>query len=145
MDWQQAWDQLGQRGYRKTQQRMIVVKEVFAGGCLQGAEEILSRCREKDGGISMPTVYRTLDMLVDAGLVRRVNLGLGRTWFEPGGPDDDHHHHLVCEQCGKREKIALCPLGIVENEAKRSGFKVRELHFEAVGLCRSCAAKERKK
>ncbi len=141
----ETWITLRNMGYRKTRQRMIVIEEVSRGGCLQSAEEILNCCRQREQSISMPTVYRTLEMLVDAGLMRRVNLGQGRAWFEPHASSGDHHHHMVCRQCGRREKITLCPLGIVEQEARSSGFQVDQLFFEVLGRCAACAQKEEAK
>lgn len=142
MDIEHVWKHLSQRGYRKTRQRRLVVEAVSAGGCLQSAEEILQRCREQDANISFPTIYRTLEVLAEAGLVRRVNLGQGCTWFEPVRNSQGHHHHLVCTACGARQPIAACPRQLIEQEARRNRFKVLEHHFEIIGLCGACAAKD---
>src|SRR5437868_1919464 len=92
---------LQSRAKRITQQRRIVVEEVFRRHDHFDADDLLlhlSRAAGK-GRVSRPTVYRTLTELVDSGLLRAMELG-GRTVYEHdyGYPQ---HDHLYCEKCQK--------------------------------------------
>lgn len=124
-------------GHRITRQRTLVVEVVMGSHCLLSAEEVYERCKEADASISFPTIYRTLDMLVEAGAVRRLHFGQGRSWFEPV-KQEGHHHHLICRECGAKVPIALCPERLIQEAAQRNQFKVLDHQFEILGICKGC-------
>src|SRR5690554_4268898 len=137
MDTQQVLARLSRMGHRITRQRTLVVEMVMENHCLLSAEEIYERCKEVDASISFPTIYRTLDMLVEAGVVRKLHFGQGRSWFEPAR-QQGHHHHLVCRECEVKVPIALCPEGLIREAARRNQFKVLDHQFEILGICKEC-------
>jgi Fur family transcriptional regulator, ferric uptake regulator len=104
------------------------------------AQEI--RTKWKEGRIDSVTLYRALDALVEASLVRCVDLQHGHVDYEiiAGG---EHHHHLVCTGCGTIEDFIGCPAETIEKLAlKRSSTfaSVKEHSFEFFGTCKTCSA-----
>lgn len=129
--------QLSASGHRITKQRRVVVEAIINAKCLQNAEELYDRCRQVDSSISYPTIYRTLDMLVDAKLVRKLHFGQSRSWFEPA-QQKGHHHHLVCQDCGIKVPFTACPDQLIHDEAMRNQFEVLDHHFDILGKCKDC-------
>src|ERR671928_1933342 len=88
------------RGQRVTSQRVVIHRALQELGRHASAEEVLDRVRDRLPGISLPTVYATLELFEELGIARRVTGGR-----RPGGPvlydpRPDPHHHLVCRRCG---------------------------------------------
>jgi Fur family ferric uptake transcriptional regulator len=134
-DWQA---ELRARGYRLTPQRQLVLEAV---GTLGHAtpEDIATAVRETASGVNISTVYRTLELLEELGLVRHAHLGHGSpTWSLA---DEDDHVHLVCRDCGGIEEVERAALaGVAEELVARQGFVVDLGHLSVFGQCRSCAA-----
>ena len=135
--WATVRERLRERGLRWTPQRRLLI-EVLADedGHVTGAE-LLERCRERDPATIPSTVYRTLDVLEELGLIRH---GHG-----PGGREEYHvlpeteHGHLHCEACGGRWEIgAEEAAGLVDGLRTRHGFSVDLSHLTVVGRCRGC-------
>ena len=116
-------------GHKVTPQRLAVLAAV-AVEQHQSMEEIKARCRE----VGMVTVYRTLDLFSELGLVRRLDLGDGAR-FELAG---DHHHHLICEECGTVAEFEQCPLDLQLLPQIGGGFEVRAHSLEVYGTCPAC-------
>lgn len=89
------------RGLRRTGQREDIVKEAFSRDEHFTAEELFDRIRRTNASVSRATVYRTLALLVEAGLLRQIDLGDSQTTFDPNFLDKPSHNHLVCIDCGK--------------------------------------------
>lgn len=124
-------------GYRITRQRRLVLEVIRANPCLQSAEDIYDKCRNIDSSISYPTIYRTLDILVEAGMVRKSHFNQGKSWYE-ASDNNLHHHHLLCKECGTKIPIKACPLGSLEADLQRTQFKVLDHQFEILGICKDC-------
>lgn len=137
METEQVLARLRGLGRRLTRQRYLVVEALLAGERPQSAEGIYQRCREKDRGISYPTIYRTLEMLVEAEVVRKLHFGGSKYWYEAAW-QREHHHHLVCLECGAKEPIMVCPRELIAREAQRNQFKVLDHQFEILGICKDC-------
>lgn len=117
------------RGYKATPQRVAVL-EALASEQHQSLEEIRGRCPE----VGLVTVYRTLDLLSELGLVRRLDLGDGPRYELA----ENHHHHLVCEFCGDISEFEECPLNLKLLPSVREGFEVRSHSLEVYGRCFGC-------
>ncbi|MTI96032.1 MAG: transcriptional repressor [Firmicutes bacterium] len=131
---------LNRHGYRVTRQRKLVLMAIGENACLQSAEDIYERCRREDKSISMPTVYRTLEMLVELGQLRKLNYDSERAWFEP--VRGEHHHHMICQRCGAKAQISQCPGKLIDELAAANNFQVLDHRFEIFGICGSCRGKE---
>src|SRR5215207_4774667 len=117
------------RGYKGTPQRLAVLR-ALAAEQHQSIGEIRDRCPE----IGMVTVYRTLDLLAELGLVRRLDVG-ERARYELA---EDHHHHMICESCGDISEFEECPLDPKRLPLEVSEFKVYSHSLEVYGRCAGC-------
>ena len=133
-DWQA---ELRSRGYRLTPQRQLVLEAV---GTLGHAtpEEIVATVRKTASGVNISTVYRTLELLEELGLVQHTHLGHGAPTYSVA--TDDDHVHLVCRDCGGVDEVAS---EVVEDVVRRlsaeRGFTVDVGHFAVFGRCRACS------
>jgi Fur family ferric uptake transcriptional regulator len=89
------------KGLRRTGQRDRIVAEVFSKDEHFTAEELFERVRRSDAHASRATVYRTLALLVEADLLRQIDLGDDHATYDPNFVDKPSHNHLVCIDCGK--------------------------------------------
>ena len=117
------------RGFKATPQRVAVLEAISAEQH-PSLEEIRARCSE----VGLVTVYRTLDLFSELGLVRRLDLGEGPRYELA----EDHHHHLICEECGSVAEFELCPLDLRMLPEVGDGFEVRAHSLEVYGRCSSC-------
>ena len=134
-DWRTT---LREKGYRLTPQRELVLAAVNE---LKHAtpEQVCARVQETASGINISTVYRTLELLEDLGLVRHAHLGHGAPSYHPAG--HDHHLHLVCRDCGTVSQVDVevaAPLTAAVRSAE--GFEVDLEHFAIYGRCRACSS-----
>ena len=90
---------LQQQGQKLTSERTALVREIFAIHYHFEADELLFKMKEKNVKISRATVYRTLELLVKSGMVRRVHLGEVHYHYEHVS-GNSHHDHLICTVCG---------------------------------------------
>ncbi len=134
-DWQA---ELRARGYRLTPQRQLVLEAV---GTLGHAtpEEIAAAVKEKAAGVNISTVYRTLELLEELGLITHVHFGHGSPTWSVAAEDD--HVHLVCRGCGDVQEVERAAVvGIAEELERRRGFVVDLGHLTVFGRCRACSA-----
>jgi Fur family ferric uptake transcriptional regulator len=132
-DWQA---ELRARGYRLTPQRQLVLEAVGSIGHAT-PEAIASEVRRTASGVNISTVYRTLELLEELGLVRHSHLGHGAPTYSLAAQDD--HVHLVCRDCdGVQEVSAEVVGGVVATLAAQEGFVVDVGHSTLFGRCRNC-------
>ena len=128
--------ELRARGYRLTPQRQLVLEAVGELG--HGTpEEIATAVRRTASGVNISTVYRTLELLEELGLVRHTHLGHGAPTYSVAGDDD--HVHLVCRDCDAVEEAATDLVAdVVARLAQEKGFAVDVGHVALFGRCRQC-------
>jgi Fur family ferric uptake transcriptional regulator len=131
---------LRQRGRRLTRQREAIWEVLTASPDTHlGADEIADRVRALQPGVNASTVYRSLEVLVEEGFVRRSDFGTGRTLFEPA--HEHLHHHLVCESCGCVMHVHDHELGdLGERLERRFGFRLTRRETTLFGLCQACSS-----
>jgi len=136
--WASVRQRLRDRGLRWTPQRRAVIGVLAAtNGHLTGAE-LVERCRAVDPATIPSTVYRTLDVLEELGLVRHGHGADGREEFHVR--PEAEHGHLHCATCGGRWEIGSEEgRAMVEALRVSSGFEVDLSHVTVVGRCRDCA------
>jgi len=101
VDWTaHTLEALRRGGYRSGGARSAVVEKLSAQTCCLTAQEIFDQLREDGRAVGIASVYRVLEVLVELGLVQRVDVGDGAARFEPAYPSGEHHHHLLCSNCG---------------------------------------------
>lgn len=89
------------KGLRRTEQRDTIIKAAFSKDDHFTADELFDRVRKSSSEISRATVYRTLGLLVEADLLREIDLGENQTTYDPNFLDKPSHNHLVCIDCGR--------------------------------------------
>ncbi len=140
---QERFDEyLQSKGKRTTQQRRVLIDYVFNRHDHFDAEELIEQLAklESDTRVSRATVYRALDELVEAGLLRKMILN-GRSVYEHdyGYPAHDHLHCTVCDELiefrsAELEKIRNAVAG-------EHGFRVTGHRLIVTGICEECASK----
>jgi len=121
-----------------TRQRQAIWSVLVAEpGAHLSAEEIVDRVRQELPDVNPSTVYRTLDLLVEEGLVARAELGGDRAYYEPA--TEHAHHHVVCERCGAVVHVHDEALGDLARRVERaSGYRLGERTITLFGLCPAC-------
>ena len=125
-----------QSRYRLTKQRAAVLRALDDGAHLD-AEAILTRVRSEMANVSLGTVYRTLDILREIGLVQTVTLPGAATRYEASL---DKHHHLLCTRCRALRNVHIDGLGeMVDPVVLREGFLETDYALTITGLCGDCS------
>lgn len=128
------------KGMRLTHERRVILDEVFSDHEHFDADELVERLsRDKSGrSVSRATVYRTLTLMVEGGLLRKVARPNDREVYEHdyGYPE---HDHLICSQCGDLIEFPAEEISrFVERVASEHGFRVEGHRLEVYGLCAQC-------
>jgi Fe2+ or Zn2+ uptake regulation protein len=130
-------DTLRARGQRVTSQRLVIHRVLHELGTHATAEDVFGEVAGRLPGVSLPTVYATLDLLEELGAVRRVSLPGGAAVYDPRLAP---HHHLVCRNCGRAEDVDVpIELEPVLAAAAAKGFTPRHAEVVVAGLCAACA------
>lgn len=131
------FQRVSRAGYRLTGPRRAILEAVAARQGHFRAEEILDEARQAAPKTGRATVYRTLLMLAELGLVEQLHLGEGSHSFVVGDPG--HHHHLICSQCGNVIEVHGCELPpAIGALAAQERFRIEGHQLEVYGRCRSC-------
>lgn len=129
--------QLTREGHRLTTPRQAIIKMVAPRQDHFSAQEVWEEVRSQHRGVGRATVFRTLDLLTELGVLNRIHTGDGCHRYTVC--DTKHHHHLMCVECGT--VISLEAAGI-ENQIRRmasdAGFDLLTHHLELVGRCAAC-------
>lgn len=121
-----------------TRQRDRVAELVLTSNDHLSAEQVRRRLKEAGDSVGLATIYRTLDLLVQSGLVRAHDFGQGYRRFEPM-PAQAHHDHLICVRCGRVEEFAHDRLErMLPIIADEYGFQPERHRVEIYGVCRDC-------
>lgn len=114
---------LAGKGLRKTTQRDAIIEAAFSTDRHYTADELLDMARGIERTVSRATVYRTLPILVESGLLRELDLGQGRKVYDPNFVYHPHHNHLICLDCQTILEFEDLNMELLENcMAKRMGF-----------------------
>jgi Fur family transcriptional regulator, ferric uptake regulator len=125
------------QGCRITEPRRAVVEVLAEGHQHLNHAEILERARAKHPEIGRATVYRTLELLVEMGLIHVTYMGDANQRFIV--PVGGHHHHLVCNRCGTVMDLDECHFGnALATIARETGFIIDSHLVELYGLCADC-------
>ena len=128
-------DRLRRVGQRVTPQRLVILGALRPGAHLS-ADEVFARVEPLLPGVNRSTVYRTLELFRDLGLVSMTDLGSGARQFELL---DDLHHHLICHRCGailELDDVLVDPLR--DGIRTRYGFAPVIDHLAVFGFCAAC-------
>ena len=127
---------LKQHKHKVTKQRTLIT-EVFFDPSKRAehptVEELFLRVRARDSNVGHATIYRTLKLLVDAGLALPNRIGEDLTRYEPEVPGE-HHDHMICTACGLIVEFEDLEIERLQEEiAERLGFTLRDHSMNLIG------------
>lgn len=130
----QILETLNERGYRSTAPRRSLAAAIGEKDRHFTAEELR---RQLPPSLGRATVYRTLKILVDAGVLCRVLLEDGDLHYQLS--HHGHHHHLLCVLCGASQDLTGCDIeGVLAETSADHGFEISGHWLEVYGRCRDC-------
>jgi Fur family transcriptional regulator, ferric uptake regulator len=133
----QTWDDtLRAGGYRVTPQRQLILEAVTK---LEHAspEEIFADVRQTARGVNVSTVYRTLELLEQIGLVTHTHLGHGAPRYHLAA--EAQHVHLVCRECERVTQVEPAAVrSLVSSLDTEHGFETDVGHLTVFGRCADC-------
>ena len=128
-------------GHRLTGQRQLLLQLIQERGGHLDAHELYRLASERNPRLSLSTVYRTMNLLRDLGLVSEVHLGEEHHHYELR--PTRQHYHLICASCGKVVEIGSELIDrLTATVGQQHDFDIIEVQVEVVGLCSECRAKE---
>ena len=129
---------LESKNLRLTAQRRAIIDTVFNTEEHFTAEQLLGWSRRKDHSVSRATVYRTLPLLTQSGLVREMDFGKDSKFYDPNYADHPHHSHIICGDCEKIVEFESEKLERLECEiSQRLGFSVKTQRLQITGACQA--------
>jgi len=129
-------EHLESQGLRMTHQRRAILDAAFETDHHYTAEELLAMVQKIDPAISRATVYRTLSLLVECRLLRKLDLSRDQTYYDPNSLDHPDHGHLVCLDCQRILEFQSQTMTEMENrEAYALGFLPSGRHLRIEARC----------
>ena len=126
-------DVLKKEGLKVAPQRIAVLEEIIKDKGHRESEDIYMAIKSRKTHVSRATVYRTLDILVQNGFARKLNLGDGRARYETK-IDSPHHDHIICNECGKIIEFVNDEIEkLQEKVAAKLGYKLVDHRLELYG------------
>lgn len=132
---------LGAAGYRLTAPRVALARLIVDHDGHFTASDLAAAARDRRIGVSRATLFRALDLLVELGILERLDLPTGEHAYVECAPA--HHHHVVCSRCGRTAEVDDAGLTEAVREiARTSGFRIESHRLELFGRCPSCQARQ---
>src|SRR5216110_1623962 len=129
-------DFLAQKNLRLTAQRQAIIETAFSTRQHFTAEQLLEWSRRRDRSVSRATVYRTLPLLTESGLVREMDFGKDHKFYDPNYAEHPHHNHIICQDCEKIVEFDSARIEQLENEiSHRLGFSVKAHRLQITASC----------
>jgi Fur family ferric uptake transcriptional regulator len=129
-------DFLARKNLRVTAQRQAIVDTVFSTHQHFTAEQLLEWSRQRDKSVSRATVYRTLPLLTESGLVREMDFGKDYKFYDPNYADHPNHNHIICNDCEKIVEFESDKIEKLESQiTRRLGFSIKMQRLQITGSC----------
>lgn len=135
-------DYLARHNKRRTAERFAIVDCVIGTPDHFTIDSFHERLESQGFHVSLATIYSTLNLMIDCGLVRRHRFGSDSARYERT-VGSSSHHHLVCSRCGKVKEIRDAALSAEISSRRYPGFLPGYFSLSIFGLCRSCQKKDR--
>jgi Fur family ferric uptake transcriptional regulator len=127
---------LSRRSLRVTAQRQAIIETVFSTDKHFTAEQLLEWSRERDRSVSRATVYRTLPLLTESGLVREMDFGKDRKFYDPNYAEHPNHNHIICQDCEKIVEFESEKIAKLEDEiSHKLGFVLKSQRLQITATC----------
>jgi Fe2+ or Zn2+ uptake regulation protein len=129
---------LRDRGQRVTSQRIVIHRALRELDRHVSAEQVLREVRDRLPNVSLPTVYATLELFRELGVVRRLGVAGGSALYDPRG---ERHQHFLCRGCGRVIDLDVSvDAAAAQRAARRAGLAPEESSVVVTGLCDRCSA-----
>ena len=129
-------DFLAQKNLRLTAQRQAIIDTALSTRQHFTAEQLLAWSRRRDKSVSRATVYRTLPLLTESGLVREMDFGKDYKFYDPNYAEHPHHNHIICQDCEKIVEFDSPKIERLETEiSQRLGFSVKTHRLQITASC----------
>jgi Fur family ferric uptake transcriptional regulator len=128
--------------YRITPERLQVLETILNTDGHFDADELFLQMKSSGSKVSRATVYNTLDLLQDCGLISKYRFGENHSRYEKafGRP---HHDHLICLECGDIIEFVNDRLSKIQTDVcKENNFKAQSSTLQIFGICSKCQKKE---
>lgn len=133
--WNQLETYLSKSGLKQSKQRNLVIDAFLEMNDHVSAEELFTYVKDKDVAAGMATIYRTLNLLKDAGLVEQKQFQEGKAVFEVNKPDE-HHDHLICTTCDRVIEFENSEIEKIQKQiAEEHGIKLTSHSLDLFGTC----------
>ena len=121
---------------RLTAQRQAIIDAAFATDQHFTAEELIKWARRRDPSVSRATVYRTLPLLTESGLVKEMDFGRDFKYYDPNYAAHPNHNHIICKDCNKIVEFDSRKIDEMEEEVTRDlGFSIQSCRVQIVANC----------
>lgn len=133
-----------QQGLRLTQPRQVIMDVLKASGVPLLPQTIQQRANEAGHQISLVTIYRTLELLIELKLIRRIHDQDGCHGYILCSPG--HHHHIICRKCGRALEFSGADdiVQLLDRIERETGFKIESHLLQLQGVCPDCQKEEQK-
>jgi Fur family transcriptional regulator, ferric uptake regulator len=131
-------EHLQRLGLRRTGQRDLILEIFLRTEEHVASEDLYRLVKKKDSAIGFTTIYRTLKLLIEAGLAREVRFGDNKTYFEHHY-NHDHHDHMICTECGRVIEFFSAKIELLQDQmAEKFGFTPTHHSLRLWGVCTDC-------
>ena len=129
-------DFLGRKRLRITAQRKVIIDTAFSTREHFTADQLLAWSRARDRSVSRATVYRTLPLLTESGLIREMDFGKDHKFYDPNYAEHPRHNHIICEDCEKIVEFESDKIEKLEDEiSQKLGFDVNAHRLQITASC----------
>ena len=134
---------LNSKGLRKTPERYAILDKIFALNDHFDVEMLHEMLEQDSYHVCKATIYNTIGLLVECGLVRKHSFDNQHTKYEKVNNTNTNHHHLICTECGKIKEVKDPDFSAYMNARKYTAFTVNYFQLYVYGICNNCARKKK--
>ncbi|PAF50794.1 transcriptional repressor [Helicobacter sp. 13S00401-1] len=127
-------NELKTKNLKVTPQRVAILKEIESSGHIS-IEDIYDRIKKTYPSISLATVYKNINTMQDAHILRSVKAPSQKQKFELC---DDKHVHVSCQKCGRLEDVRLDMSEVMKTCANETGYDIYDVSTIFIGICPEC-------
>lgn len=135
---------LKDRGMRNTPERFAILDKVFALNVHFDVDSLYNMLEEESYHVSRATIYNTISLLEDCGLVRKHIFDKHQAKYEKVVSTSINHHHLICTECGKVKEVKDLEFTGYMNAKKYNAFTVNYFQLYVYGVCNNCVRKKKR-